>query len=340
METLDVLLQQELYYQTNPPSSSSTPEQDTISRECRSAMATWCDQCVDFCKFGREPVEITLNYMDRFVVTKKGQETITDRASYQLATMSALYAAIKIHQPEALSAETVAALSRGRYTKEQIEDMERTLLQALEWRLHPVTSMSFVRQYLALFPKDFWPTATAAARDCDAMDDSMEDDDDATLGEPHANDRDMLSSITELAKIQTQLAVRDASFLGVPPSVIAYGALLNGLESMNALDPQTLKAVSTVLAQSMGRRCDHDIEQLHSVQRRLYTAVLNLSSPSSKGLSSSTTTTSSTANDITTRRRPLAACTNSGNGSTSPTAACRKRRLSETASPRTAAASL
>lgn len=306
--TLHVLLQQEQHYWT-PSSPSHT--------ECRSAMAAWCNQCVDFCQFGREPVEITLNYVDRFLATPAGAAALdtsstTARSIYQLTTMAALYAAIKIHQPEALSSSTMAALSRGRYSVGQIEEMERSILVALEWRMHPVTALSFVREYLLQLSLHL-----------DFLDGFA-----TTPLEPqqpqNKTSTTLHSTVMELAKLQTELALRDASLRNAPPSVIAYGALLNALESCGStISAKNLHDIRQWLAPAIGRSENDPF--LLSTQRRLYASVVQASAcGSSKGDSTSTTTSgknnenpcscsSNASSSSPPRRRPFVSCTNGGN---------------------------
>ena len=90
-----------------------------VDEICRFKMCEWSFQIVDFCKFHRESVDIAMNYLDRFLLTKVGQAALQDRNVYQLVAMTCLYSAIKIHERQALSPAVVSQLSRGVYTAEQ-----------------------------------------------------------------------------------------------------------------------------------------------------------------------------------------------------------------------------
>jgi hypothetical protein len=211
-----------------------------VDVECRSKMTAWCYQVVDFCKFNRETVEISMNYLDRFLATPAGLSAMVDRKIYQLAAMTCLYTAVKIHEPEAMDPKLVSNLSRGAYTPEQIETMEACILAALQWRVNPPTALSFVRQFLDLIPEE-------------------------TLSQ------DVLQTAYDITKYQTELAVNEYDFVRVKPSVVAYAALMNALESVG-LSAQDLSQIGYALTQAMGVST-HD-DQMYDVQNWLYEAVI------------------------------------------------------------------
>jgi Cyclin, N-terminal domain len=163
-ETLQAMRRQELsaayakrdFLQASPPQPVVVDEHGCSSSvaididvECRDKMCEWSHQIVDFCKFSRESVEISMSYLDRFLLTTAGVAALQDRTVYQLASMTCLYTAIKVHERQALNPKVVSQLSRGTYTPEQIESMEGTILAALQWRMNPPTALSFVREMIA-----------------------------------------------------------------------------------------------------------------------------------------------------------------------------------------------
>ena len=195
-----------LHQQVPVEPSINQPQQATllgapVDAECRFRMTEWCYQIVDFCKFKRETVAVSMSYLDRFLASTAGREILLDRSKFQLAAMAALYTAIKIHEPEAMEPGLIASLSRGAYNKEQIEAMEFAMLNAIQWRVNPPTAISFVHLYLDLIPN--------------------------TVIHQEARD-----AIIDLAKYQTELAVSDHAFIPVNASFIALAAILNALESM------------------------------------------------------------------------------------------------------------
>jgi Cyclin, N-terminal domain len=144
-------------HQHDPPSGRAKgplnqSQSSPVSVECRNLMVSWCYQVVDYCRFRRETVEIAISYLDRFCCTALGESARRDRKIYQLAAMTCLYTACKIHEPEAMDPKLVSNLSRGAYSSKEVEEMESTIVEALQWRLNPPTSLSFVRQLLDLIP--------------------------------------------------------------------------------------------------------------------------------------------------------------------------------------------
>ena len=192
-----------------------------IDIDCRDKMCEWCYQIVKFCKFSRETVEIAMSYLDRFMLTPAGTAALADRNIYQLASMTCLYTAVKIHERQALHPQIVSQLSRGTYTEEQIEQMEIAILTALEWRMNPPTALSFVREYLRLIPND-------------------------------SLSQQVRKAVMEITNFQIELAVSDYKFISTPASTIAYCSFMNALDSIGVVNKDTTNCIGLVLAQSIG----------------------------------------------------------------------------------------
>jgi Cyclin, N-terminal domain/Cyclin, C-terminal domain len=251
-------------YQSQPPQScavvrgpahcstaSSAAADAPVDIDCRNKMAAWCYQVVDFCKFNRETVAISMNYLDRFMRSPSGAVALEDRKVYQLVAMTTLYTAVKIHEPEAMDPKLVSTLSRGTYSPAQVEAMEATILPALQWRLNPPTAMAFVRQLLDLLPL-------------------------------HIIDSYQRDAVYDLSKFQTELAVSEYDFLNVHASIVGYCALMNALESVG-VDDNTLAYMSIVFSQAIHCCLDGQSDTVYEVQNWLYKAVLN--QPATHGFS-------------------------------------------------------
>jgi Cyclin, N-terminal domain/Cyclin, C-terminal domain len=176
--------------------SNNANTQDSIDEDCRSKMVDWCYKVVDFCKYSRETVSITMSYVDRFLATPRGLLLCSNIRTFQLACMTCLYTAVKIHEPEAMQPDSIAKLSQGVYSAEEVEAMELEIIKALEWRLNPPTALSFLRVYLSFLPKEFVQT------------------DDITI-------------LFDLANYQIELSTGDSSIVGVSASSVALAALFN-----------------------------------------------------------------------------------------------------------------
>jgi hypothetical protein len=254
--------------QPNQPSCMGPAHLDSeaspIDIGCRNKMVAWCYQVVDFCEFNRETVAIAINFLDRFIASPFAVIAKNDRKVYQLATMTALYTAVKIHEPEAMDPKLVSALSHGTYRPAQVEDMEAKILTALEWRVNPPTAMAFVRQFLDLLPAH-------------VIDSSCQRD-----------------AVYDLAKLQTELAVSEHRFLGIRASAIAYCALTNALESVG-MDEKTLAYTSAAFSQAICLYGQSDT--IVQVQNWLYEAVL-LNQPAAHELLTPSNSASSSSKAI------------------------------------------
>jgi hypothetical protein len=171
-----------------------------VDESCRVRMCEWCYQVVDFCKFRRETVVIGMTYLDKYLCTLKGSEVLCNRKEYQLAAMTALYVAIKLHEPLEMETSLMAELSRGVYTEMEFVDMEQTILQAVHWRVSGPTALGFVQQFMALLPSTVHP--------------------------------DVGNLIFDYARYQTELAICEHQFVAIRPSVVAFAVVLNAMEGL------------------------------------------------------------------------------------------------------------
>jgi hypothetical protein len=211
-----------------------------VDIDCRSKMATWCYQVIDFCKFNRETASIAMNFLDRYMLTEQGATVRADRNLFQLAAMTCLYTAVKINEPEAMDPKLVSTLSRGAYSTTQVEAMEVSILSALQWRMNPPTALAFVRQFLEIIPVNLV-------------------------------DQGMRETAHDITKFQTELAVTEHDFVTVKASTIAFGSLMNSLESLQ-LDNKVLGYIGYILCQSIG--IDRSDEDVLAVQHALYNTIV------------------------------------------------------------------
>jgi hypothetical protein len=223
------------YLRQIPHSDHGPLKVDSI---CRTQMADWCNTMTDLCKYSRETTEIAMSCLDRFVSTADGFEFFLDRNQFQLAAMAAFYTAAKVHERQALDPRSVAKLSRGLHSKEDIEAMEFRMLNAIQWRVNPPTAMSFARHLLDLVPSVLIDGSTR----------------DTTM---------------ELAKYQVELAVCCYNLSLEKSSLIAFASLLNSIESIETRDG-TCSAYFESMASSILKT---DMNRLRLIQMRLYEAV-------------------------------------------------------------------
>ena len=206
-------------------------------QEDRKLMLQWSYNVVDFFSLERETAGIALSYSDRFLQTKEwGLEYLEDTEKYQLLCITALYLAIKIHEPASLTPQAFVEIARGQYTVEQVEQMEKDLLRALDWRVNPPTSLEFVRLYLELIPSS----------------------------QLHENEK---ATSYVLAKAQTERALSDYGLLSVEAPRVAFASLQNALEALGLGNSPVLY----ILASRIQR--DYYHFELDHLRRRLYSAI-------------------------------------------------------------------
>jgi hypothetical protein len=175
------------------------PLESSVNEECRVTMTEWCYQVIDYAKLHRETVTIAMRLLDRFLScnTHDAKEVLASRNLYQLATMSALFIAIKTNERTIVTTTEFAQLSRGRFEASDVVRMESVILKDLEWRISAPTTHSFLRYIVAMLPTDLQHTIVSS------------------------------QVFTELCNFQLDLSAGDYSFVTEKPSVTAVAALLN-----------------------------------------------------------------------------------------------------------------
>lgn len=191
-----------------------------------------------------------MSILDRYLASPAGAALcLNSRTQFQLAAMTCLYTAVKVHEPEVMSAELVSNLSRGAHSAKEVEAMETHILSAVGWLVNPPTALSFVRDFLRLLPA-------------------------GVLGH---DDETASATLFEISRFQTELAIADETMISIPASTVAYASLMNALEAQ-CQDKHVLGYASTILAEAgkINRQSHH----FHHVQSRLCSAVTKNTTPS------------------------------------------------------------
>jgi len=213
-----------------------------VDEDCRVKMCEWCYQVVDFCKFRRETVGIGMSYLDRYLCSRKGRRSLSDRKEYQLVAMTCLYIAIKIHEPLEMETSLLADLSRGCYTEMEFANMEKKILEALIWRVSGPTPLAFSQNLLLFLPETIHSSVRGA--------------------------------VFDYCRYQTELAIADHYFVKIKPSLTGTAALLNAMEGMDpALLPDKFqsKFISAVT-----KYTEIDMQEVEAIQERLSKIMLAL----------------------------------------------------------------
>jgi Cyclin, N-terminal domain/Cyclin, C-terminal domain len=184
---------------------------------------------VDHFDFPRDIVSACMSFLDRYLANhlKRHPEGIPKHA-FQLLAMTCLYIAVKLDQPRMLSLETMAHLSRGTFSKAQMQAMEMEILSNLEWHVHPPTPYTFL-SYLIQLSKP----------------------------QPSAN------KIYEMARYFVELSVLDYFFVGKRSSTVAIAALLNAFEDQNCCEDLAAFIASEEV--EIVRDCQSRLRNLYNV---------------------------------------------------------------------------
>lgn len=215
LERIRAMRLQEL--KTNTCNNYFTP---LVNAECREAMVGWFFTICDALDLSRITVWNSMSILDRYVSSRKGKsnEALQTKAKYQLATITSFYIAAKVHESCKLGIEMLVKLSRGFYSQGTIFDMEREILQTLEWRVYGApTPLEYVRQFLELLPEV----------------------------------KDISNAIIEKAMFHNDRATSDVYFSGCKASavgIVCFSGALNDISSHSSFEKDLLwKQLSTKL---------------------------------------------------------------------------------------------
>jgi hypothetical protein len=191
------------------------PSNEHVNEDWRRKICEWAFVVTDHYGFDREVVSIALNYLDRVIAhTTETSKARVPRKEFQLVAVTSLYLAIKLHgetdgvegAPRKLRIEAYVELSRGMFTIETLETMERVILSNLEWNVNPPTTVCFVASLLRLLPAS-WDSQPI-----------------------HAS---VASSIFEMARYLTELSVCESTFsFQFKSSEISYSAILCAMDTL------------------------------------------------------------------------------------------------------------
>jgi hypothetical protein len=196
MDQLAALLKVERNYSIPYiPCKSQHSGQQKPLQHWRRKICQWSFRVIDHFHLDREVVSVGMHLLDRFLVacsmqqqqprsstsanTSKSFSTMlappcacpsckrsVDSEFYQLAAMTCIYIAVKLHVDNGSDADAAyrrtfklqafCELSRGLFRKEHVIHMEQTILRALNWKVaNTPTPMTFVNYYLAALLPDW-----------------------------------------------------------------------------------------------------------------------------------------------------------------------------------------
>ena len=214
----------------------------------------WCYEIVDQCRFDRDTVAVAMNLADRFMSTPEAQAQgiLHHRGQYQLVAVTALYISIKLNESTVIGSRYFEALSKGVYSKEDIESMEWMMLESLSWRLNPPTSLQVSDHMLSLMLCHIQKTTSAPS-----------------LQEGTWN------FVHEEVAYQIQNSIREYYFTSQRPSTIATAAILNVIyQVVEDQDCKTLILALVYVLQEFVEKLDSS-HRVREVMDRLQSIVNN-----------------------------------------------------------------
>lgn len=215
---------------TNPSKSESY-----VNAECRHRMCQWSFSVADFCHYQKDTVAVSMKILDRFLDVTPW--VLQDRSAFQLAALTSMYMAVKLIETAGLPMKQVAELSKGAFTIEQFEAMERAILEAANWFINP-------------------PTATQMGYRMAQWMSSLDH-------------RLPLDALLDLINMQLEAAVFDYYLVTAAPSLLSVAALFNAMEGMAVHTPEELRQIRHMVTSTLDIS-PADLKLLPQAQVRLY----------------------------------------------------------------------
>lgn len=210
------------------------PGDSRIDEFCREQIVEWSFRVVDYFRIDREVVAISLSLLDRFLGVCQ-----CDRSTFKLAATTTLHLAVKVLHPCKLGELGILSdLSRGEFDMHDVACMERHILKALSWKLHPPTPVAISTILL----------------------DYIFCQHDLNLSNADIDD------LYDISSFFTELALCDYFFVGITPSVVALASLMNALEGMFGPDNK----VSHIILAQAGRLNIYRQQDLSTASHRLW----------------------------------------------------------------------
>lgn len=199
-------------------SGCSTSGSAVVDGPWRQRIVEWMFGVVDHCSLRRDSVAVATYYLDLSVQKK----LISSRQEFQLAAMTALQLAIKLYDSTMVKLDSMVKLGRGLFVEKDVVEMERRMLDALRWQVHPPTPICFLRQYLRLLPDHVSPMTKYL--------------------------------VAEVTRFISEISICLYKFVDCLPSVVAYAGMLIAMERIDnvALPVWQRKEIFTTMKTAMG----------------------------------------------------------------------------------------
>lgn len=217
---------------TESAAAKKPGSEDAVDPACREKMCEWGYRCCDHFNIQREACAFAFSFLDRFM-----DYYDCNRTAFKLAAMTCIYISTKMLHVKQISVATLADLSRGEFDAEHLAEMEKIILQTLDYRLNPPTIQAFLSRLRCLLP---------------AMDESTED------------------TVYQRAVFYAELCVYDYYFVVESRYEVAVACLLNAFVDVHG-NGGSKRLRNMFLADLSASICVKvDLSNVQKAQRRLY----------------------------------------------------------------------
>lgn len=140
----------------NEMNTTVSNDASIVNESWREKICEWIYNVVDHFDYNREIVSVAMNYFDRYlsIYSKNRLRPKLHPKLLQAVAVSALQLALKINQSRSNHLLVLAELSRGLISAKNINDMEKSMLDCLSWKLSAPTAIAFLRHYILLMPNE------------------------------------------------------------------------------------------------------------------------------------------------------------------------------------------
>lgn len=194
-----------------------------VTPALRTKIVQWLYDCVDYLELSRESVAMAMSYVDRIMSNSSRTmpaaaivaQAKQDSMMYQLVAVSSLFLAAKQNSSHhvrsssssPIDACTLVRISHDSYSANEIIQMEKVVLEGLEWRLCGPTALSIAYDAIALLAKTL-PSQPDKWR--------------------------RVSSVLDFTRLQIEMSILDYnSSVLRSPSTIAMASIVNAMELLD-----------------------------------------------------------------------------------------------------------
>lgn len=118
----------------------------------REKVVQWSYDVADHLNEERSVVYVAINILDRYCASKASEELKMDEKAYEIASLSAIFLAVRIAGSGNLLISELVSMSRGGITTQDIISTGTAIVHQLRWEYKIITPIEFVKSFLKLLP--------------------------------------------------------------------------------------------------------------------------------------------------------------------------------------------